>query len=90
MCPKTENRLDSWTPIFLLECEYTTSIYSFYIKNQGVGFFNIYIYNITDIYIYPSGSKSPSENGFMEPKYYTEDVIGHPNHYLIGSMTIDA
>ena len=25
---------------------------------------------------------SPSENGFMEPKYLAEDVILHPNHHL--------
>ena len=25
--------------------------------------------------------QSPSENGFMEPKYYAEEVIGHPNHH---------
>ena len=25
---------------------------------------------------------SPSENGFMEPKYNAEEVIGHPNHLL--------
>ena len=22
------------------------------------------------------------ENGSMEPKYYPEEVIGHPNHHL--------
>jgi len=25
---------------------------------------------------------SLSENGFMEPKYYSEEVIGHHHHYL--------
>ena len=28
------------------------------------------------------GIQSPSENGFMEPKYYSEEVIGHSNHHL--------
>ena len=26
--------------------------------------------------------QSPSENGFMEPKYLAEEVIVHPNHAL--------
>ena len=28
------------------------------------------------------GIHSPSENGFMEPKYLPEEVIIHPNHHL--------
>ena len=29
------------------------------------------------------GPRSPSENGFMEPKYYAfVSVIGHPNHHM--------
>ena len=24
----------------------------------------------------------PIEKGFMEPKYFAEEVIGHPNHHL--------
>ena len=30
----------------------------------------------------PRDPGSPSENGFMEPKYYAEEVIGHLNHHL--------
>ena len=25
---------------------------------------------------------SPCENDFMAPKYYVEDMMGHPNHHL--------
>ena len=28
------------------------------------------------------GIQSPSENGFMEPKYLAKEVIIHPNHHL--------
>ena len=31
---------------------------------------------------FPTDPGSPSENGFMEPKYHPEEVIGHPNHQL--------
>ena len=29
------------------------------------------------------GIQSLFENGSMEPKYYAEELIGHPNHHLI-------
>ena len=35
---------------------------------------------ICNIYLRDPGS--PSENGFMEPKYLAEEVIIHPNHHL--------
>ena len=31
--------------------------------------------------LYPRDPGSPSENGFMEPKY-AEEMIVHPNHQL--------
>ena len=30
----------------------------------------------------PRDPGSLSENGIMEPKYHSEEVIGHPHHYL--------
>ena len=32
--------------------------------------------------MYPRDPGSPSENGFMEPKYLVEEVIVHPNHHM--------
>ena len=31
---------------------------------------------------FPRDPGSPSENGFMEPKYLSQEVILHPNHHL--------
>ena len=31
----------------------------------------------------PRNPGSPSENGFVEPNYYVEEVILHPNHHLL-------
>ena len=38
---------------------------------------------IPHLSIYPRDPITETENGnILEPKYYAEEVIGHPNHYL--------